>query len=94
MGRTRVRSEWHDCRGTVLSHPYFIAVLGLLMMTIGARRFVSDVSYEAQLGSLCVEAVQIFFGQTMYDARYDLGLVVARRRLPCVLELPVHVSQL
>jgi len=94
MGRTRVRSEWHDCRGTVLSHPYFIAVLGLLMMTIGARRFVSDVSYEAQLGSLAVQAVHIFFGQTMYDARYRLGLVVARRRVPCVLELSSHVSQL
>ena len=94
MARTRVRSSWHDCRGTVLSHPYFIAILGMLMMTIGARRFVADVSYDAQLGSLAVEAVHIIFGQSMYDARYRLGLVVARRRVPCVLELPIYVSQL
>ena len=94
MARTRVCSGWHGCRGTVLSRPLYIAVLGMLMMTIGARLFVTGVSYEAQLGSLAVQAVNIIFGQSVYDARYDLGLVVARRRVPCVLELPVHVSQL
>ena len=94
MARTRVRSGWHDCRGTVLSHPYFIAVLGLLMMTIGARRFVTGVSFEAQLGSLGVEIVNIIFSSPVYDARYDLGLVVARRRVQCVLELSSHFSQL
>ena len=41
MGRTRVGTGWHDCRGTVLSNPLYIAILGMLMMTIGARRFVS-----------------------------------------------------
>ena len=94
MGRTRVPTGWNDCRGTVLSHPYFIAVLGLLMMTIGARRFVTGVSFEAQLGSLAVEVVNIVFGQSVYDARYDLGLVFARCRVPCVLELTIRVSQL
>ena len=94
MARTRVCSGWHGCRGTVLSRPLYIAVLGMLMMTIGARLFVTGVSYEAQLGSLAVQAVDIIFGQSVYDARYDLGLVVARRRVLCVLELPVHVSQL
>ena len=94
MARTRVNSTWHECRGTVLSHPYFMAILGMLMMTIGARRFVTGVPVMAQLGSLCVEGVNIVFSSPVYDARYDLGLVFARRRVPCVLELPVHVSQL
>ena len=94
MGRTRVGTGWHDCRGTVLSNPLYIAILGMLMMTIGARRFISGVSFEAQLGSLGVEIVNIIYSSPVYDARYDLGLVFARRRVPCVSELPVHVSQL
>jgi len=81
MARTRVCPGWHDCRGTVLSHPCYIALLGMLMITIGARLFITGVSFEAQFASLAVQAVNIIFGQSMYDARYDLGLVVARRRV-------------